>query len=36
MENPTKNASLGNERENKESAPDFLKIFNEKLQKIKP
>ena len=36
MENPIKNEALSNVRESKEAPPDFLKIFNERLQGIKP
>ncbi|OGI68112.1 hypothetical protein A2738_02925 [Candidatus Nomurabacteria bacterium RIFCSPHIGHO2_01_FULL_42_15] len=36
MESPIKEKTPSNERENKETAPDFLKIFNEKLESIEP
>src|SRR3989338_9351829 len=36
MKNPIENKTVSNERENKEIAPDFLKIFNERLRNIQP
>lgn len=36
MESPIQNKPINNERENKETAPDFLKIFEERLASVEP